>query len=668
VDLTSVFTENVTDSGSFSFTGVKRTWFGKLIQALPVPALLIDQSYKITFANQSWTRLNGNYRKLEGKPFSCLFPNPWVADEAESVAEKVFSTRKRATSQALLQIDKSKMWGRLHFRSVRLGTARSLLILVEDLTPEKEQLLAQQKHAEELSREIVQRIQAEQELGHEKQKFEFVSEYAPVGMVMIGENGEFQYINRKFKELFGYELTEIPTGRDWFRKAYPDPRYRHEAISSWIEGFKKSEPGEALAKMFTVKCKDEREKITRFRAAKLDTGQYVMTCEDVTERTRLEEQLRQAHKMEAVGTLASGIAHDFNNMLQIIFGYAEMLLTDTEESGAGRQELRAICQAAQRGADLVKRILTFSRKVGTEFQPTDLNHEVQEVRKLLSRTIPKMIDIDMHLADDLKRINADRSQVEQLLINLAVNAKDAMFAGGKLVIETRNVTLDQEYCRTCHEVLSGDYVQLVVWDTGHGMENHVLERIFEPFFTTKKPGEGTGLGLPMVFGIVKMHNGHITCHSESGGGARFNVYFPIMACEVEAEVSEEPSAPVGGSETILVVDDEELIGELAKKLLSRSGYNVLTAGSGPEAIELYKKERANISLVILDLIMPDMGGRQCLEELLRIDPQVKALIASGFAIDGETKGFLDEKARGMVTKPFNVRALLQSVRHALDQT
>lgn len=389
---------------------------------------------------------------------------------------------------------------------------------------------------------------------------------------------------------------------------------------------------------------------------------------DISARRRLEEQLRQAQKMEAIGTLAGGIAHDFNNLLQIISGYAEFLAMELAPRDVGREELTAIRESADRGADLVNRILTFSRKVGSKLEPTNLNDEVRLAERILYRTLPKMIRIELRLEEALPPILADKPQVEQLLINIAVNAKDAMPEGGELIFETSNVHLDEEFCKNRIELTPGDYVMLRISDTGHGMEKDSLPHIFDPFFTTKGPGEGTGLGLSVVFGIVKMHKGHITCHSEPGEGTAFKIYFPIARPEGTREGQRVLPMPAGGTETILVVDDEELIAALAKRLLEKAGYRVFTAGSGKQALEIYEKDKDEISLVLLDLIMPEMGGKQCLEELLKIDPQVKALIASGFGIKGETKKFLNTASKGAVSKPFKLRELLQTVRDVLDGT
>jgi two-component system, cell cycle sensor histidine kinase and response regulator CckA len=390
------------------------------------------------------------------------------------------------------------------------------------------------------------------------------------------------------------------------------------------------------------------------------------TARDVTERKRLEERLLQAAKMEAVGTLAGGLSHDFNNLLQIVLGYADLIVMDKEKQEKDYQRARIIHDAAMRGRDLVNRILTFSRRVETKPRPIDLNNELNQMDNLLRSTIPKMIAIELRLADNLPPISADPTQIEQILLNLAVNATHAMPEGGRLVFETENVRLDEEYCRTHLETKPGEYVLLTVSDTGHGMEKEILDRIFEPFFTTKDRGEGTGLGLSMVFGIVKSHDGHITCHSKPDAGTVFKLYFPAVEMKIAWDPEITMQMPSFGTETILLVDDEQSIRDLGKEVLTSVGYKVITAGTGREALDTYFRAQDEISLVILDLIMPEMGGKQCIEELLKINPALKILIASGYAADVSTEESLASGATGYVSKPYNMKQLLRAVRHALD--
>jgi len=371
--------------------------------------------------------------------------------------------------------------------------------------------------------------------------------------------------------------------------------------------------------------------------------------------------------MEAIGTLAGGIAHDFNNLLQITLGYSELLLSQKADDEAEYGDLHKIHQAALSGADLVQRLLTFSRKVEPKPVPMSLNKQIRQVEKLLRRTILKMIDIRLELGDDDQRINADPALVEQALMNLAVNARDAMPDGGVLTVRTRNISLDEDYCRLHPEWKRGDYVLLSVSDTGQGMDEATLEHIFEPFYTTKELGRGTGLGLAMVYGIVKQHGGYISCESTLGQGTTFKIYLPVIHTEAMPDILPDELDLPRGTEIILLVDDEEIIRELGQRILRRSGYTVLTAPNGKEALNVYQKEKGNISLVILDLIMPEMGGKLCLEELLKIDPQLKVIIASGYAADGQTKETVEKGAKGFIAKPYNLKEMLQTVRHVLDQ-
>jgi signal transduction histidine kinase/CheY-like chemotaxis protein len=396
----------------------------------------------------------------------------------------------------------------------------------------------------------------------------------------------------------------------------------------------------------------------------------VINLRDISEQKNLENQLQHAQKMEAVGTLAGGIAHDFNNLLQAIQGYTELLLMRKKEGESGFRELQEVIRASKRGAELTQQLLTFSRKVESKTKPLDLNQEVGELRQLLERTLPKMIELEFYLDPDLRMIKADSAQLKQVLMNLAVNAKDAMPEGGKLVIETQNITLDQEFCKRYAEVKPGDYVLLSMADTGHGMEKETLEHIFDPFYTTKEVGKGTGLGLAIVYGIVKNHEGYVMCYSRPESGTSFRIYLPASEALIENEEAveslEAKSPAMGGNETILLVDDEKFIRELGVDVLGQAGYTVLTASNGEQALEVYRREKERIDLVVLDLIMPGMGGSKCLEELRKITPEAKVLIASGYSLDASSKGALEAGAAVFINKPYDTKQLLELVRKILD--
>ncbi|MHB8203827.1 MAG: ATP-binding protein, partial [Desulfomonilaceae bacterium] len=327
--------------------------------------------------------------------------------------------------------------------------------------------------------------------------------------------------------------------------------------------------------------------------------------------------------------------------------------------------LQKIYDAGKRGADLIKGLMLFSRKVEPEFGRVDLNHEIVQARTLLSQTIPKTIKIDLRLSDDLKTVQADPSQIGQVVINLGVNARDAMPDGGTLTIATTNVQLDKEYCDTHLEAKPGSYVLLVVSDTGKGMDKETLSHIFEPFYTTKEKGKGTGLGLATVYGIVKKHDGHLLCYSEPGNGTTFTIYFPSIQMEKDSDTPTDETPIPGGTETVLLVDDEEDLRDLGTTLLNRFGYKVISAGNGKEALEIYQREKDRIAIILLDLIMPEMDGRRCLAEVLQVNPNAKVIIASGYS-ESEPAA-MAAGAKGFVQKPYNVRQFLNTVREILDE-
>jgi PAS domain S-box-containing protein len=501
------------------------------------------------------------------------------------------------------------------------------------------------------------------EVGKSEEKYRVLVENATDAVVIIQDN-QIKFHNPRTEALIGCSSLEL-VNFNFIHFVHPaDQKLVLKKYESWFRG---DEYPSSLTCRLVHKNGDMLwGEINAVRIVWEGKPAVLSFIRDITNEKKLGAQLQQAQKMEAIGTLAGGIAHDFNNLLQAVLGYSDLLLLNKGRDDTDYRELQEIRRAAQRGTELTQQLLTFSRKVESKLRPLNLNNEVQQVHELLKRTIPKMIEIKLRLSKNLKPVNADPSQIGQALMNLAVNAKDAMPGGGKILIETENVGLDDKFCKTHIGATPGDYVLLSVSDTGHGMERDSIARIFEPFYTTKKVGVGTGLGLAMVYGIVKNHSGYITCESRPGKGTAFKIYFPVIDQESELEEEKEGTAPSGGTETILLVDDEKFIRDLGVRVLTTYGYRVLTASDGEAALRLYGKEYERIDLIILDLIMPKMSGGQCFEGILKINPDAKVIIASGYAADQPIKGPIEDRSRCFIGKPFKVRHLLKSVRDVLN--
>lgn len=387
------------------------------------------------------------------------------------------------------------------------------------------------------------------------------------------------------------------------------------------------------------------------------------------EKTALQEQLRQSQKMEAIGRLAGGVAHDFNNLLTIIKGNSELTLMELEKDSPLRENLEGVLRASNRASDLIRQLLAFSRRQIMEMRVLDLNFVLRDLDKMLRRIIGEDIELITVLAEDLGMIKADSGQIEQVILNLAVNSRDAMPSGGKLTIETADVELDEEYARRHIAVIPGRYVRLSVSDTGVGMTPEVRDRVFDPFFTTKESGKGTGLGLSTVYGIVKQSGGNIWVYSEPGKGTTFKIYFPRVD-EPPGEVTREKAAEGGlprGSETILIVEDDEDVRDLAVRILKIQGYRVLETLDGNDALRQYEHEAGPIHLMVTDVVMPGMNGPELAKRLSLLHPEMKVLYISGYTDNAIVHHGVLEKGVNYIQKPFAVESLVRKVREVLDQ-
>jgi len=516
--------------------------------------------------------------------------------------------------------------------------------------------------------DITVRRNAEKDVLKEREKLQIISNNAPFGLVLTDRQGRLTYINDRFTRLFGYDLSDAPDIRTWFRKAYPDAEYQFMTITHWVEGFNDAEPGTQDHRVFTVSSKDGTQKVVNFILSVLASGERLITCEDITEIRHLESQLRQAQKMESIGTLAGGIAHDFNNILTALMGYASLIQMNLDKGSPLWPFLNEIISASRKAADLIRNLLTFSRKQPVTLAPLDINDTIRVAQKLLKRLLTE--DIELR-ASNLTRqstvVMADRSQIDQVLFNLATNARDAMPGGGMLTIETATVDMGDEFARTYGFGRPGRYVLVGVSDTGEGMDEATLEKIFDPFFTTKETGKGTGLGLATVYGIVKQHDGYITVHSETGHGTTFHIYLPAMVMTtVQEERDAGTTSAARGSETILVAEDNEEVRHFILDALRQYGYRTIEAADGEDAIEKIMREN-RLDLIVVDSVMPKKNGREVYEEARKKDARIKAIFISGYTKDVILEKGIREGEFDFVAKPLVLNEFLLKVREVLDR-
>jgi PAS domain S-box-containing protein len=519
-----------------------------------------------------------------------------------------------------------------------------------------------------LLRDITERKRAEEALRESEEKYRTLVEHANDGIAII-QDGQLKYVNNRLGEMTGYAVEQL-TGRQVVECIYPDER------DKVVQYHKRRMAGEKVPDRYesALKHKDGSKIDVEFNATIINYEErpaVLALIRDITkrieaqeERKRLETQLQQAQKLESIGTLAGGIAHDFNNLLTGIQGNASLMLLDVDFAHPLYQRLKDIEKQVQSGARLTSLLLGYARKGKYQVRPFSLNELVEEISHTFGRT-RKEITVHRHLSDDLYAIQGDYGQIEQVLLNLCVNAADAMPAGGDIIIRTMNAT-DRDMMSKLYKPKPGKYVLLTVADTGSGMDRKTTERIFEPFFTTKEMGRGTGLGLASVYGTIKAHHGYIDVESKQGSGTTFSIYLP--ACEKEVSNTVKPADRiVKGAETVLLADDEEFVRQVSERLLESLGYQVLLARDGKEAVELYKKKREDIDLVLLDIVMPNMGGSEAYDRMKEVNPDIKVLLLSGHTLDAQATDMLERGCDAFIQKPFNMNKLSGKIREVLDK-
>jgi PAS domain S-box-containing protein len=490
-----------------------------------------------------------------------------------------------------------------------------------------------------------------------------VVENSLAGFYVI-QDGLFRFVNRRFCEISGYGYDEVVNTIPYMDLIHPDERARlAENAEKHLKG-----DNDYLEHDFKVIRKDGKVLLVKVFGGSLSYAGRPAFCGmfiDITREKMMESQLRQAQKMEAIGTLAGGIAHDFNNILTALIGYGTLLQNKMEATNPLRLYADQVLSASHKAVNLTQSLLAFSRKRPLTLKPVDINTIVKGTEKLLKRLITEDIDLETHLAESKLVALADPTQIDQILFNLATNARDAMPRGGTLRIETETVTLDHSFILTHGFGERGRYVRLSVSDTGVGMHKETQEKIFDPFFTTKEVGRGTGLGLSTVYGIVKQHNGYITVTSERYKGTSFHIYLPSINIETQEE---QPSTRDvrGGRETILVAEDSEEVRNFVREILCQHGYTVVEAVDGDDAITKFEQHKG-VDLVILDSIMPNLNGREAYDVIRSSEPATKFLFMSGYTSDIVLEKGIAGKEFDFLPKPLSPNELLEKIREILDR-
>ena len=591
--------------------------------------------------------------------------------EAE-LLEKQAALRSQNISIVRKSIDLSDIKRELEDKNYDLELSRSeLRKAMEELRKAHDQLESrvEERTAElvitnaQLKREIEERKQAEEALRMSEERYRHLLDNITLGVALIDSDHNVvmtnpthgKYLNKPISELVGKKCFREFEKKDTICPHCPG-----------VQAMKTGQPAEVETKGVRDDGSSFEVNVRAFPTFGKDsnvTG-FVEIVEDISEKKKLRAQLQHTQKLEAVGTLAGGIAHDFNNLLTSIQGNVSLMLMNIDSSHSHYERLKNVEKQVESGARLTSHLLGYARKGKYEIRPVDLNQLVEETSETFGRA-RKQIQIHRDLADDLSAIEADLGQIEQVLLNLLVNAVDAMPTGGNLFLKTMNVT-HKHMKDKLYKPKRGDYVMLKVNDSGMGMDKETMERIFDPFFTTKEMGRGTGLGLASVYGIIKGHGGYIDVESQKGQGTTFNIFLPASEKKVD-RVVKGVERVTKGTGNVLLVDDEETILDVGRSLLEALSYKVLIAKGGQEAIDIYRKIRDEIDIVVLDMVMPNVGGGEAYDRLKEINPDIKVLLSSGYSIDGEATEILKRGCNGFIQKPFKMNDLAERIENILDK-
>lgn len=605
----------------------------------------IDPDFRIINISPSVERILG-YKPDEmiGKPIQDLnVLDPDSLEKAFSDMMKVFSEERIPLSQyEFISKDGTRKFGEVSANPlIRDGKVAAMISVARDITERK---------------------RIEDALKQSEEKYRIVLEANPDPVVVYDMEGKVTYFNMAFTNVFGWTLEEcFGKSMDVFvpTDAWPETRMMINKVLS----------GENFSGIETRRYTKEGNIIpvgisgAIYRDKNGNPMGSVINLRDISEQKELEMQFQQAQKMDAIGTLAGGIAHDFNNLLMGIQGCTSLMSFDIDSNNPNFEYLNRIENYIKNASSLTKQLLGFARRGKYEIKPTDVNDIVNKSSEMFGRT-KKEITIHKKFHPDIWTVEVDQPQIEQVLLNLYVNAWQAMSGTGDLYLQTENIILNDNDVKP-YGLNSGRYVKISVTDTGVGIDENIQHRIFDPFFTTKEVSRGTGLGLASVYGIIKNHSGMINANSKKGEGATFNIFLPASEKKIFKEKMIQKEILMG-SETVLLVDDEDMILDVGRDLLEKLGYEVLTVKSGIEAIEIYRTNQKKIDIVILDMVMPKMGGGDTYEKLRDIDPAVKVLLSSGYSIDGQASKILSRGCDGFIQKPFDIKSLSLEIRKILD--
>ena len=624
-----------------------------ILDSVPAMIWYKDKENKILRANQAAADSMGLQKhELEGRSVYQLFPQEgakYHQDDLEVIRSGKPKLGIREPYRTGASEERWVITDKIPYRDLD-GNIIGVIVFARDVT-EQHRAEAALRDAEFRFRTLVEQLPA----------IIYIAEY--------GAAGHWSFVSSRIQDLLGFSPEEwVADAEAWANRLHPEDRARvlaEEARSRADEVNFLSEYRMLAREGRVVWFRDEAT-VVHDKAGKPWRMQGVML--DITERKKLEEQLRQAQKMEAVGRLAGGVAHDFNNLLMVILGYNEMLLESLPAGAPQRRSADEIKRASDRAAALTRQLLAFGRMQVLQPRVLNLNTLVAEMGEMIRRLIGADIELILSTDKNLGRVKADQSQIEQVILNLAVNARDAMPDGGKLIIETANVEVDENTAAKLPPMIPGRYALLTVTDTGIGMDAQTKTHIFEPFFTTKERGKGTGLGLAMVYGIVKQSGGWIWVSSEPGQGASFKIYLPRVAAETEDVMkSKTHRGDYKGTETVLLVEDEEGIRELLTEYLRGSGYSVLSAKDGSEALGMATACKGDIHIVVADVVMPNMGGRELAAKLRSSHPHIKVLFISGYAEYTPIQNRENNRSEAFLQKPFALESLCRRMREVLEQ-